>query len=446
MRVPRLAVWKLIAAAGLVAWIAIAAIIWLGGSTLGHDESQYVLDARDWLAGNEPRWFYLSSGMRYVTAAGLLFGDGEVALRFPTFVLGIAMVLAAAALAWRFYGAMTAAWVIGVLAGLRCMTQLSAELLSDVPATAFLLAGTLVLADETIRRDDGPRWRVMAAAPLFAAALYLRYASCVPIAIVGLAVAAIGGRRIIRAPVPIAATVALFALLLVPHFLSAMRETGSPLGILLASKGVPGQTWFAEGLVTYVTSNPMRYYGVLAAPILLAGLAAPLVMRDRPTLLLWLAGVGDIVALGLISHAQPRYIFFGIALLVILGVEVFRRLIDGRRAAAMAAGVAVALAIVLVIRQQLHRREYRAATTARTLRAADAIRRDAAGARCYVIGDQYTQLELYSGCQSSGWPWDEQGKAKIYMVQRDQAPPAASRGKMHFLVDEPELRVTRWDP
>ncbi|MBL9013716.1 MAG: glycosyltransferase family 39 protein, partial [Myxococcales bacterium] len=187
---------RLIAAAGLVAWIASAAIVWLGGSPLGHDEAQYVLDARDWLAGAEPRWFYLSSGMRYVTAVGLQLGGGEVALRFPTFVLGIAFVLTAAALAWRIYGPMTAAWVIGVLAGLRCVMQLSAELLSDLPATAFLLAGTLVLADEILRRDDGPRWRVIGAAPLFAAALYLRYASCVPIAIVGVAVAALGWRRI----------------------------------------------------------------------------------------------------------------------------------------------------------------------------------------------------------------------------------------------------------
>lgn len=437
---------RLIAAAGLVAWIASAAIVWLGGSPLGHDEAQYVLDARDWLAGAEPRWFYLSSGMRYVTAVGLQLGGGEVALRFPTFVLGIAFVLTAAALAWRIYGPMTAAWVIGVLAGLRCVMQLSAELLSDLPATAFLLAGTLVLADEILRRDDGPRWRVIGAAPLFAAALYLRYASCVPIAIVGVAVAALGWRRIARAPAPVAATVAAFALMLVPHFLSAMRDTGSPLGILLASKGVPGQTWIAEGLATYLTSNPFRYYGVLAPPILLAGLAAPALMRDRPTLLLWSAGVGDIVALGLISHAQPRYIFFGIALLAILGVEVLRRAIAERRIAAIVAGVAVALATVLVMRQQLHRADYRAETTTDTRRAAEVIRADAAGARCYVIGDQYTQLEHYSGCEASAWPWDDQGTAKIYMVQKDQAAPRSWRGRRHVLVDEPQLRVTRWDP
>lgn len=446
MKRPRLAIWTLIAAAGLVAWFASAAIVWLGGSTLGHDEAQYVLDARDWIAGAEPRWFYLSSGMRFVTAAGLALGDGEVALRFPTFVIGLAFVVLAATVAWRVYGAMTAAWVIGVLAGLRCLVQLSAELLSDIPAAAALLAGTLLLADELLRREERPRWRMVWAAPLFAAALYLRYASCVPIAIVGLALLPLGWRRIVATPAPVAATLAVFGLLLVPHFVSAMHETGSPLGILLASKGVPGQTWIAQGLETYVASNPFRYYGMLAPPVLLAGLAAPAVMRDRTTLLLWIAGVGDVVALGLISHAQARYIFFGLVLLVILGVEVIRRIVGGRRALAVGAGAAVAIAAALVMRQQLNRGEYREETTSGTRRAAEAIRTDAAGARCYVIGDQYTQLEWYSRCTSAVWPWNEQATAKIYMVTTAATGPQQYRGTPHILLDEPGLRVTRWDP
>lgn len=436
----------LIAAAGLVAWIATAAIIWLGGSTLGHDEAQYVLDARDWLAGGEPRWFYLSSGMRFVTAAGLALGHGEVALRFPTFVIGIAFVVTAAALAWRIYGPMTAAWVICTLAGLRCLMILSAELLSDLPAAAFLLAGTLVLADEVLKRDEPVRWRVVWAAPLFAGAMYLRYASCVPIAIVGLAVLALGWRRIVTAAAPIAATAALFVLLLVPHFVSAMHATGSPFGILLASKGVPGQTWIAQGLATYVTSNPFRYYGMLAPPIMLAGLAAPAVVRDRATLLLWIAGVGDIVALGLISHAQPRYICFGIVLLFILGVEVFRRLIGDRRLLAIAAGAVVAITILLSVRLQTRRGEYRSAGTGPTLRAAEAIRTDAAGARCLVVGDHYTQLEWYGGCASSAWPWDELGKQKIYTVDDETTLPVPTHGTAHVVLDAPPLRVTRWEP
>src|SRR6187549_980266 len=133
MRLP-----AIIAAAGLVAWIASSMIAWLGGALLGHDEAQYALAAQDLIAGAEPRWFYLSSGMGLVSALGLQLGHGEIALRFPTFLLGIGFVVTAGALAWRIYGAMTAAWVIAALAGIRAIMGSATELLSDLPATAFL--------------------------------------------------------------------------------------------------------------------------------------------------------------------------------------------------------------------------------------------------------------------------------------------------------------------
>ncbi|MEO7092492.1 MAG: hypothetical protein ABI175_04520, partial [Polyangiales bacterium] len=139
----------LIFAAGLLVWIINAAIVWLAAAPLGHDEAQYVLAANDLLAGEHARWFYASSGMSIVALPGAMLG-GEIAARFPSFVLGIAFVLAAAAVAWRTYGAMTAAWVVAVLAGMRSVMGMSADVLSDLPATAFLLAGTLVMVTEVI--------------------------------------------------------------------------------------------------------------------------------------------------------------------------------------------------------------------------------------------------------------------------------------------------------
>src|SRR4051812_6730906 len=148
----------LIALAGLVAWIANAAIAWLSAAPLGHDEAQYALAAQDWLDGAGPRWFYVSKGMSVVAAIGTTAGHGEIAVRFPAFVLGIAFLVAAGALAWRTFGAITGAWTIAVLAGLRAFAGNAAELLSDLPATAALLAGTLVLIDQVIEREDGPQW------------------------------------------------------------------------------------------------------------------------------------------------------------------------------------------------------------------------------------------------------------------------------------------------
>ena len=47
------------------------------------------------------------------------------------------------------------------------------------------------------------------------------------------------------------ATIALFALLLVPHLLDSIHETGSPLGVLRSSASTPRkQHYLGEGLVT----------------------------------------------------------------------------------------------------------------------------------------------------------------------------------------------------
>src|SRR5204862_181833 len=89
--------------------------------------------------------------------------------------------------------------------------------------TTFLLAGTAVIVAE-VTREDGPRRRTLLAAPLLAAALYLRYASCVPIALLGAASLGFGLRSIRRRPWPIAATAALFLARRVPP----ARAPGSP--------------------------------------------------------------------------------------------------------------------------------------------------------------------------------------------------------------------------
>ena len=440
----------LLLVAGIAAWAASAGIAWLAGLPLGHDEAQYVLTARDMIAGQEPRWFYVSPGTSLLAVPGVLAGGGEVALRLPVFLLGIGFVLAAAAIAWRCAGAATAAWLVAFLAGARSFTALGAELLSDLPAAALLLAGTAVIVGEALR-EDGPRWRAVLAAPLLAAALYVRYGSCVPIAILGAATLAFGLRTIARRPAPILATAALFLALLVPHALTALRLTGSPLGILLDSKDVPYRTWLAEGLVDYVTVNPFTAYGLLAPPVLLAGLAAVARGRDRRIALLWTVAVLDIIVIGLVSHAQIRYIAYGTALLSILGVDALRRWIAARppraRAAlAAAAALAIATSWALVARAQLRLPARRLATTGPILEAAAAIRADAAGAPCLVASSAYAQLEWYSGCLAAFWPWDRLGKELIYVVLAPRDPPGETHGTPRVLLERPGATVTRYDP
>ncbi len=463
---------RLVLAAGLAAWIANAVAIWLGAAPLGHDEAQYAIAARDVLDGAPARWFYLSKGMSAVALPGVLAGGGELALRAVPLLFGVGFVLAAWAVARRAFGEVTAAWTVAVLAGARSYTKLSAELLSDMPAAACLLAATAVIAGELRAgpagagagagaaagageaEDDRPRWRAVLAAPLLAAALYLRYASCVPIALLGAAWLIFGWRGIVRRPAPVAATAALFLLLCVPHAREAIALTGSPLGILLESgKAAPDPS--TVGLVAYLAGNPFVNYGWLMPPILIAGLAS-VAFAPRRGRLLWLVAVAAIVVIAQVTQAQGRYIFFGTALLAMLGVDAIRRAIERssprpRRALAIGAAAAIAATWLLVLPGQLRHGARRAERTAATLLAAEAIRTDAAGRPCLFLGQHYTQLEWYSGCRTAevvGYP---PPGVRLYVV-RDRTPGwqpelSGGPGRHATILERPGLvHVERVEP
>src|SRR5262249_52848724 len=155
----------------------------------------------------------------------------------------------------------------------------------DLPATACILAGIAVVLEE-VRRDPGPSWRIVGAAPGFAAAFYLRYGSAPVIAIAGATAAVLWWRAIVARPWPVIAAAALFGALLVPHVVQSLRATGSMLGILEVSAHMPRREYVGEGLVTYVTSNPFRFYGGLVAPVMIAGIAGVVRRPSRPAVFL----------------------------------------------------------------------------------------------------------------------------------------------------------------
>lgn len=453
-----------IALAGAVAWLGFALYTWAGAAPLGHDESQYAIAARDALDGEPVRWFYLSRGMIVIAAPGIWLGETEHALRLLPLVIGVGFVAATWLFARRTVGAVSAAWALVVLAGSPTVVRLGTELLSDLPAAVCLIAALAVIVDE-IDRPDGARWRLVLAAPLLAAALYVRYGSTVPIAVIVASSIVVGARTLARRPLPVIATALAFLVLLAPHFIQAHAETGSPLGILLASRGVPQQEHIADGLVTYLGSNPFRYYGTLTAPAMLAGLVA-LRLRDRRRLLAWLVGVGSLVAMGLTTHAQPRYILISITILVVLGTgQIVSWLAAAPRSLrrVIAAILAILLAAVwlkLLSRQPIAIAGRRHGMRA-TLAAAAVIRADARGAPCMLVGYDFTQLEWYSGCRAplvmdaNAIAQAHATKTRSYAV-RDYTPRWAAApqpvftelpGRIQILLVRPvEVEVARFDP
>jgi len=372
----------------LLAWLAIAITSLVTGPPLGHDEAAFGLAAR----GDGPAWLYRSTGAIWIAKVGVALGGGEVALRLASALLGLGLVAATWLVGSRL-SPRAGGWAALVIAGAHPMTLRAAELIGDLPATACVLAGIAIMAGE-LSREAGPRWRLVWIAPLFAVGFYLRYGSAPAIAIAAVAALVLWPRRILRAPV--IAAVALFALLLVPHLLASLRATGSLLGILEMSAKVPRRAYVGEGLVTYLTANPFRFYGALIAPVAIAGLVA-LARPTRVRVFFVAIALGQLVAIGLQSHAQPRYVFVATVLLVAVGVDAITAVpwkpwLERAGAALVALAWLAALALVVPYNRWLARER---APLVAAARAIDADGTGACAFACRVV----TQLSWYTGCE-----------------------------------------------
>ncbi|MEO8842575.1 MAG: hypothetical protein ABI591_15810 [Kofleriaceae bacterium] len=392
--------------AALGAWLIVGVLALISGPPLGHDEAAYAIAAR----GHAPAWNYRSSGMITVARVGLALGGSDGALRLVALLVGAGVIVAAYALGRAAFDPRTGAWAAAVLATAHPMASRSAELIGDLPATACLLAGVAVLLGElerdrsTPRRPSAallrpaepgsrPRWRLVAAAPLFAAAFYVRYGSAPVIAMIALLAVLLYARKLWC--LPVLATGLAFAACLVPHVMHSIATTGSPLGILTVSAGMPRRAYVGEGLVTYLTSDPFVFYGIVVAPVMVAALAGLVLLRIRRTQVFVIGlALGQLVSLGIQSHAQPRYVFFATALLVIAGVDAVRTHATHERVAAGVVGLAWLGLAIGIVPFQHHVAELRAPLYA----AADAVRRDAGGRSCAIAANVVPQLMWATGC------------------------------------------------
>jgi hypothetical protein len=164
------------------------------------------------------------------------------------------------------------------------------------------------------------------------------------------------------------------------------------------SADVPGHGG-GEGLIKYITGNPFVMFGILIAPMMLAGLVLA-IRRDRTTIALQALAVLQIVVLGLTTHAQARFVFLATVLLVILGVDAIRRKVSAKLAPLAAVAVLGAWIATLVAGVQWSANA-RTAKNAPTVLAALTLRADAAGRECAVLGRHSAQLEWYGGCPST---------------------------------------------
>ena len=337
-------------------------------------------------------------------------------------VLGVAFIAAAWFVAVRLADRDAAAWTIAVVVGTTPLVRFDVELMSDLPSAACTLAIVGVLAREL---RDRASWRLCICAPLAIAAIYIRYGSVVPVALIAAAALGFGARVIARHPWPVLVTAAAVVLAVLP-----LRAA------LAFSAKVPPAP---HGLANYLR-HPVWYFGALAPPLMLFALTT----RDRWRRFAVVIGVADIVALGIETAAQARYVVLGLVLLVAVGAAEARDRLGRsrhRRALGIACGVVVAASWLVALYAAYAIRERRNAGMAPTLAAAMAIRADAHGGRCDVIGRHFTQLEWYSGCRavSTATPG-----TRTYVVRDDTGPPgqpAPLRGIP--ILATPHVEVTR---
>jgi len=411
--------------AAVVAWLLVGTLSLISGSPLGHDEAAYAVAAR----GDAPTWHYRSSGMIAIARIGLALGGSEAALRGVILIVATGLIFGAFALGRAAFDPRTGAWAALVLVGSHPMAARSAELIGDLAASGFLLGGVAVLLGELERATS--RWWLLLVAPLFAAAFYVRYGSAPVIAMIAVLSILLYAKKL--ASVQMLATVVLLAVLLVPHVVQSIDTTGSAVGILNVSAHMPRREYFGEGLVTYLTSNPFRFYGALVTPVMFAGVAS-LVRRAprwRPQIFIILLALAQIISLGIQSHGQPRYVFFATALLVIAGVDAIRRYFAARpvaHAPQIALGLVVAAWSILAILIVPFQHEL-AMLRAPLYAAAATVRDDAKGRPCAIAANVVPQLIWATHCMTI--------VARVAPKLPHPWPPA----ELHYIVSVPHARL-----
>ncbi len=400
---------------GLV-WLCVAVVLLglvvlpliLDGGTLGHDEAAYAVKARQWLEGTPGSgWLpHRGTGMSVYGYVVLAMGGSEAGLRTIGLIGAVGLLAGVWALGRRLSTAIAGAMaVFGMLAGPSFLFR-STEYLSDVPAAALLVWCMVVIWSELGVRDL-PTYRLALVGPLAVIAFYLRYQSLLSLILIGLVSVALWWPKLRKRPGPALAVLAVGIVGLIPHFVHSLDIYDSPLGILLDTSGSAIRAYVGEGLVDYGS----QFWWVLAGwtgPIAVIGAAMGVVLgrRDRGLqrryVFLLVPAFAQVLALGLISHGDPRFVFFPVALFMVagaIGIEMWlghER--NRRRGLALGLAVLVAGSLALSATYARDRVGGRTASTEPVGLAAEAMGAEAAPGTCGVMTTFAPQVTFYSGC------------------------------------------------
>ncbi len=324
---------EIVAVFGILVVVA-AAAIWLIGQAipLGWDESVYASRSRALITDiPSSTWaIYRAPGLPVIGLLGGAFGFTDANLRAVALVLNLGTLALAWAFARTLWGPVAAIVALLTIAGSPVVIAQIALFHTDLSSVGLLLALMLLVWHEFEHRLE-PSRLLIAAAPLAAFAFYLRYGSILPIAGIGITAVLLWHRSMLRNRGLVGLTVALAALLFVPHILESISHTGSPVGII-TSAGEQVDTWEPSATAArYLGWLPAQLAHRLGFVVMLAGVAHACItaidtIRRRELgpvarRYLWLFAPAGVTTVGLIllSHPEERYVLFPVGLAIIAG-------------------------------------------------------------------------------------------------------------------------------
>jgi 4-amino-4-deoxy-L-arabinose transferase-like glycosyltransferase len=263
----------LVALAAAMAWY-----IWLDPQVTW-DEAVYLTKSRSFVTDiPASAWMiYRPPGVPVLGLLAAPFGDSLPAFRLVTAAAGIATVAAAWALARTLWGRLAGIVALLALVSSPVVLAFIPRFRTDVVNVGPVLLLLLLLWWQLERRERADL-RLVAAAPLAAAAFYLRYGAAPLVAGVAVAALVLWPRRLWLDRKVVALTVLATAALFAPHVIDAVSRTGSPLGIVRSAVDVTDTTSPATAVRKYVAWTPTLIAGpallVVAAGAVAAALAA----------------------------------------------------------------------------------------------------------------------------------------------------------------------------
>jgi 4-amino-4-deoxy-L-arabinose transferase-like glycosyltransferase len=321
----------------LVLFLAGIGIAISAGNVFGYDESVYALLSRNWIAHTPASgWDVHRSPLLSIIGLvpALPGGSVEWPFRMVSALFAMGMFVASWALARATAGAIAGVIVGLVLASSTALEIEGASFLTDIPSTALLLGLTALLWRQLAAESIS--YTIVWLAPLAAASFYMRYGAIIPLAGLAIASIAVGGRKLWVARRPVLAMSALFLGLLGPHLVQATAATGVPWGIIGRAQGAasgagPLPLW------QYLGWFPSALLGPLGATVAVIGVGWILATtgfqltrgdpdgRARLAIFVGATVLVNVAVFGTVIHAEIRYVFFPMILLVITGAACVSR-------------------------------------------------------------------------------------------------------------------------